>query len=108
MDKSYNPGRVKDNFREKCGRVPPKSWSWSMLEHISENLLDSYAFGELDAGSVAAIEEHLLICEHCRTRLDQHVVLLENAGKVWDERQENFPRTAHIRFLWRIGKSVTS
>ena len=36
------------------------------MNHPTEDMLDEYALGRItDEGQLAAIEEHLLICEEC-------------------------------------------
>jgi hypothetical protein len=37
--------------------------------HIDENVLDRYAMGTLPEAAVPQVEEHLLICSFCQTRL---------------------------------------
>ena len=37
--------------------------------HIDENVLDRYAMGTLPAAAIPQVEEHLLICSFCQTRL---------------------------------------
>jgi hypothetical protein len=39
--------------------------------HIEEDLLDRYAVGALAEEAAAAVEEHLLVCAACQTRLRQ-------------------------------------
>jgi hypothetical protein len=51
--------------------------------HIEEEVLDQYALGTLSADVVAEVEEHLLSCAHCQTRLrevDQFVHLFSVAA----------------------------
>jgi hypothetical protein len=38
--------------------------------HINDELLDQYALGMLSEEHLAGVEEHLLICETCQSRLD--------------------------------------
>src|ERR1700687_4868982 len=38
--------------------------------HINDELLDQYALGILPEEFLAGVEEHLLICEECQSRLD--------------------------------------
>jgi hypothetical protein len=38
--------------------------------HINDELLDQYALGVLSKELLAGVEEHLLICEACQSRLD--------------------------------------
>jgi hypothetical protein len=39
------------------------------MSHIEEDVLDQYAMGTLSEESVQEVEEHLLICQSCQTRL---------------------------------------
>ena len=39
------------------------------IPHIEENVLDQYALGTLSTESIAAVEEHLLVCSFCQSRL---------------------------------------
>src|SRR5262249_41205923 len=38
--------------------------------HLPEETLEQYAFGRLPAGELEAVEQHLLLCERCRNRLE--------------------------------------
>jgi hypothetical protein len=38
--------------------------------HIGEELLESYALGRVRDPELAQVEDHLLLCGSCRTRLD--------------------------------------
>ena len=54
--------------------------SWG--EHIEDDLLEQYALGRLEEPRTTAIEEHLLLCEYCRDRLeemDSYVVTMGDA-----------------------------
>jgi hypothetical protein len=46
------------------------------MQHIEENLLDQYALGTLSAESIAELEEHLLACSICQSRLVEADALL--------------------------------
>ncbi len=39
--------------------------------HIPEDLLETYAMGQLPAPHCAPLEEHLLICPNCQIRLEK-------------------------------------
>ena len=39
--------------------------------HLTEDVLESYALGQLSPQDCAPAEEHLLICPTCQDRLDQ-------------------------------------
>src|SRR5262249_22051828 len=38
--------------------------------HLPEESLEKYAFGRLPASELEAVEQHLLVCEYCRERLE--------------------------------------
>jgi hypothetical protein len=38
-------------------------------DHVSDDWLEQYSKGGLEASRLAEVEEHLLICEHCCERL---------------------------------------
>jgi len=38
--------------------------------HLPEELLEKYAFGRLPQSELPGVEEHLLVCEYCRERLE--------------------------------------
>jgi hypothetical protein len=40
-------------------------------QHIGEETLEAYSFSRLGEEDLAAVEEHLLVCETCQKRLDQ-------------------------------------
>jgi hypothetical protein len=57
------------------------------MQHIEENLLDQYALGTLPAESIAELEEHLLACSICQSRLveaDQLLLLFREAATLED------------------------
>lgn len=39
--------------------------------HVAEDVLEAYAMRKLSGRDVAPVEEHLLICPVCQTRLDE-------------------------------------
>jgi predicted anti-sigma-YlaC factor YlaD len=41
-----------------------------MADHISGLVLEEYSLDKLAESGLAAVEEHLLVCEHCRAWLD--------------------------------------
>jgi predicted anti-sigma-YlaC factor YlaD len=45
----------------------PESWGDS---HIDEDLLELYSMNRLTEETAAPVEEHLLVCSECRSRLD--------------------------------------
>jgi anti-sigma factor RsiW len=59
------------------------------MQHIEENLLDQYALGTLSAESIAELEEHLLVCSICQSRLveaDKLLLLFREAAPLEDAR----------------------
>jgi anti-sigma factor RsiW len=57
------------------------------MQHIEENLLDQYALGTLSAESISELEEHLLVCSLCQSRLveaDELLLLLREAASLED------------------------
>jgi anti-sigma factor RsiW len=53
------------------------------VRHVHEEDLERYAKGNLPEDAVAWIEEHLLICDPCRTRLsetDAYVAAMRKAA----------------------------
>jgi anti-sigma factor RsiW len=57
------------------------------MQHIEENLLDQYALGTLSAESIAELEEHLLACSICQSRLveaDELLLLFREAATLED------------------------
>jgi anti-sigma factor RsiW len=57
------------------------------MQHIEEQLLDQYALGTLSAESIAELEEHLLVCSICQSRLveaDELLLLLREAAHLED------------------------
>jgi hypothetical protein len=57
------------------------------MNHIEESLLDQYALGTLSSESVAELEEHLLICSLCQSRLveaDELRILFQEEAALGD------------------------
>lgn len=50
--------------------------------HLGEEILEKYAMDKLSDWDNASVEEHLLICQQCRTRLenmDEFVAVMKEA-----------------------------
>jgi len=45
--------------------------SKSSVEHITEEELEKYHLQQLPETAAEAVEEHLLLCEHCQTQLEE-------------------------------------
>jgi hypothetical protein len=43
----------------------------SSIQHITEEKLEQYHLQQLAEPAAEAVEEHLLVCEHCRTQLEE-------------------------------------
>ena len=51
-------------------------------DHPDENVLEEYAFGRLCDAKAAVLEEHILVCAHCRaalTQTDDYIQLMKFA-----------------------------
>lgn len=57
--------------------------------HVSEELLEKYAMGKLSAQKSASLEEHLVFCEFCRTKLES----LDEFVQVMKASLKDCPRT---------------
>ena len=59
------------------------------MQHIEEDLIEQYAMGVLPEESIAQLEEHLLICSVCQTRLleaDEFLKIFRSAATPADMR----------------------
>ncbi len=43
----------------------------SSVAHLSEEQLEQYLLQQVSEAAAAAVEEHLLVCEHCQTQLEE-------------------------------------
>jgi hypothetical protein len=53
--------------------------------HIDTAMLERYAMDAAPADAVASIEEHLLVCEHCRQKLsadDDYIAAIRAAARL--------------------------
>jgi len=81
--------------------------------HIEEELLDRYAMGTLPGESIPEVEEHLLVCSFCQSRLvetDAFLVYFRAAATQVDAHPAPFwmrLRSAG-RFLWGGSAVVTA
>ena len=59
----------------------------SAMAHIPEEVLEEYALGRVAEPALSEVEQHLLVCEHCRevvTEVDRMRAILraaERAGR---------------------------
>jgi hypothetical protein len=67
--------------------------SYKFEQHFDEESLESYAFGRLAEERAEVLEEHLLICEECRTRLDttQSYIKAMARGSLWLQKESAKP-----------------
>ncbi|GIG20212.1 hypothetical protein Cch01nite_09360 [Cellulomonas chitinilytica] len=73
--------------------------------HADDELFASYVRGDADALRSASLEQHLIHCETCRSRIAQHVEP-RPLELVWDRIREDVQAPAHgpvERFLARLG-----
>jgi anti-sigma factor RsiW len=40
------------------------------VNHVDEELLERYSLGRIEGDEAAPLEEHLLVCQECRDRLE--------------------------------------
>ena len=73
-------------------------------EHIEETLLDQYAMGTVPRASVAQVEEHILICSLCQSRLvaiDEFLTVFRSAALPADEPTPSWISVFRFRrWLW--------
>lgn len=65
-------------------------------DHPDENVLEEYAFGRLSDAKAVVLEEHILVCAHCRAALaqtDDYIRLMKFAVS----RPLEIPRTGNSR-----------
>src|SRR4051794_17253939 len=59
--------------------------------HMDAEELEQYSLGDASSDAHAALEEHLLICEHCRAQLqktDEYVLAVRSAAQYQREAAE--------------------
>jgi hypothetical protein len=97
------------------------------ISHINEEMLERYSLKQLSEEELAPLEEHLLICPSCQTRLDeadQYVQTMKQAilstqkdqktarsGKQWSLLKPGWAlgmRSSSSRFSRRHRNSCTS
>ena len=77
------------------GSVPQPGGAVMQLDqntHAVDEVLESYASGTLAEPALADLEEHLLICDHCRQRVadkDAYVAAMRTAAAGLDQRDES-------------------
>ena len=61
-------------------------------KHIGEEAAEKYSLGQFSARKVAEIEEHLLVCESCRTAVtaaDAYVATMRTAAAKVRKAEQN-------------------
>lgn len=54
--------------------------------HLTSNELETYFLGHASAATVEQVEEHLILCEHCRSKLEEtemEIRVLRIALRCW-------------------------
>jgi hypothetical protein len=69
------------------------------LEHIEENTLESYAMGNVRGEQADEVERHLLICDTCRSKLNQADAFSRSMKKAAPMLPAEHERS---RWMWRI------
>ena len=72
--------------------------------HLDDGELEQYSMGNLPESESGAFEEHLLVCEHCRLRLqetDEYAASMRGAAAEFRSRQ---PQAASKPQRWRLGR----
>jgi anti-sigma factor RsiW len=64
------------------------------VDHLSEDTLEEYVLGHLPGEQIAFVEEHLLVCELCRLRL-------ESAETFITELRASLSKVPRRRSAWR-------
>jgi len=77
---------------------------YEINRHLDEGELEQYSMGELPESELGALEEHLLVCELCRLRLDEtddFVASMRGAAAEFRSRQRLAPVEAQRqRWVW--------
>ena len=68
--------------------------------HLDDERLDGYALSRLDEAATAECEEHLLVCEACRERLDQTEAFVAGIRTAAPRREERRPWFAAPGWRW--------
>lgn len=78
--------------------------------HVTEDVLEAYAMRKLSGRDVAPLEEHLLICLVCQTRLDEveeYVGIAKAAAAALSRhplRLREHPATSQVSAIATIGQ----
>jgi hypothetical protein len=69
MNSSPCPNLPKRRLQKNPTAADPSGVPDSFADHVADDLLEAYSLEALAEESLAYVEEHLLICEDCRARL---------------------------------------
>jgi hypothetical protein len=72
-------------------------------QHLLDDILESYVMDRLQADEIEQTENHLLVCEHCRTRLEEtrlYVQATKTAASRIREAEESFRARKRARAEW--------
>lgn len=70
-----------------------------LQKHFDEEMLERYALGQLEGSDLAAVEEHLLVCQRCRDRvveLDQFIAAFRGAVHGFAQRPIDYTHTTEL------------
>ena len=74
----------------------------SVPEHLTEDLLEEYSFGRVSEPALAPLEEHLLVCDVCQTKLvaveEYRALMKSGLAALERERQASFVRPRRFVF----------
>jgi hypothetical protein len=80
-----------------------------LTEHLSEDILEEYAFNRLSDDAVEPLEEHLLICVDCQERLgavDDYIRLMKSAARKLPAAVP--ARSARFGLIWAATAAVAA
>jgi hypothetical protein len=83
-----------------------------IASHIGEDTLERYALGHLSEELTPSLEEHLLLCETCRDRLEkveQFIQVVSIAASELEHetaKQKTNPLVQRLAWLWSVPKPV--
>jgi hypothetical protein len=83
--------------------------SYKFEQHFDEESLELYAFGRLAEARAELLEEHLLICEECRARLDateQYIKVMARGSRLLRKESANPRLSQHISDWFRLPAMV--
>ncbi len=61
-------------------------------EHLSDEEIELYSLGRLTEPAISRLETHLLVCEHCRNRLEEEDAYIRAMRSALRDRPEDDPQ----------------